>query len=263
MRRSPPADWQLPPGVNRGLWDYLHDSRVARNYDATVQGSSLCQIDLAFVAEHCSPPGRLLDLGCGTGRLLIPRAKQGSWVLGVDLSTEMLAVAREKAAREGVEVALLQANLTDLRCLAQESFDHAACLFSTLGMVIGAENRKAVVAQVYQLLKPGGVFVLHVHNRWFNVWNRGGLPWVLGDLLGGLVSGREGGDRKMPVHQGIAGLVLHLFTRREAGVLLREAGFRLREVRPVSLHPDGRLPVPMCFPTLRSYGYLIAAEKPG
>ena len=67
----------------------------------------------------------------------------------------------------------------------------------------------------------------------------------------------------MPVHQGVAGLTLHLFTRREAVRLLEEAGFRLREVRPVSLRADGRLSWPWCFGGWRAYGYLIAAERPG
>ena len=66
----------------------------------------------------------------------------------------------------------------------------------------------------------------------------------------------------MPVHQGIAGLSLHQFTRREAVRLLREAGFRVREVRPVGLREDGTLPRPWWFGWLRAYGYLIAAERP-
>jgi hypothetical protein len=44
--------------------------------------------------------------------------------------------------------------------------------------------------------------------------------------------------------QGITGLTLHLFTRREAERLLIEAGFRLRAVQPLSLRPDSRLPLP-------------------
>jgi hypothetical protein len=65
----------------------------------------------------------------------------------------------------------------------------------------------------------------------------------------------------MPVHQGIAGLTLHLFTLREAKRMLKKAGFRLLEVRPVSLRPDGRLLLPSLFGWLRSYGYLFAAER--
>jgi hypothetical protein len=55
---------------------------------------------------------------------------------------------------------------------------------------------------------------------------------------------------------------MHLFTRREAVRLLRGAGFRVVEVRPLGLRPDARLPRPGWFGWLRSYGYLLAAEKP-
>src|SRR5262249_55202403 len=113
-RPAPPADWQLPPGVSRGLWDYLHDPAVARGYDAALSGSTLFDADVHFVERHCPHPGWLIDLGCGTGRLLVHFARRGYRVLGVDLSAEMLKVAREKAAAAGVEVGLLRANLTEL-----------------------------------------------------------------------------------------------------------------------------------------------------
>jgi SAM-dependent methyltransferase len=128
-------------------------------------------------------------------------------------------------------------------------------------MIAGAEARARVVGHAYRLLRPGGRFILHVHNRWFNFWNPQGRAWLIRDLLRSLV-GKPGGDRLMPVHQGVAGLTLHLFTRREAIRLLRRAGFRLLEVKPVSLRPDARLPWPGWFGGLRAYGYLLAAERP-
>jgi SAM-dependent methyltransferase len=259
--RPPPPDWQLPPGVNRGLWDYLHDADLARNYDAGLAGSSLFHVDQEFVARHCPHPGRLIDLGCGTGRLLLTFAQRGCRVVGVDLSEEMLKVAADKARAAGLAVDLLRANLTDLDALADQTFDHAACLFSTLGMVQGAHNRRLVVNHAFRLLRPGGRFVLHVHNRWFNFWDPTGRKWLLRDWFASWL-GREGGNRDMPPHQGIAGLTLHLFTRREAARLLRGAGFRVVEVRPVSLLPDGRLRCPWWFGRLRAYGYLLAAERP-
>jgi SAM-dependent methyltransferase len=255
------ADWQLPPGVNRGLWDYLHNPAVARGYDAYLSGVSLCDVDVKFVAEHCPSPGRLLDMGCGTGRLLLEFARRGYQALGVDLSAEMLAVTRAKAAACGLAIPLLQANLTQLDCLADRSFDYAACLFSTLGMVLGAAQRRGVVAHAARLLRPGGKFILHVHNRWYNVWDSAGRGWLWRDLIGLRGDGLERGDRVMPVHQGVAGLTLHLFTRGEAMRLLRNAGLRVIEVRPVSVRADGRLLAPWWFGLLRTYGYLIAATR--
>jgi hypothetical protein len=77
-----------------------------------------------------------------------------------------------------------------------------------------------------------------------------------------LLGREELGDRLMPVHQGIAGLTLHLFTRGEAVRLLGEAGFRVVEVKPISLRADGLVRCYPWFGWLRAYGYLLAAERP-
>jgi SAM-dependent methyltransferase len=257
-----PADWQLPTGVDRGLWDYLHSPTVARDYDASLAGSPLFAADLRFVERHCDRPGRLIDLGCGTGRLLIPFARRGFWVLGVDLSAEMLKVAGEKADAAGVTVHRLRANLVELDGLADQTFDYAACLFSTLGMVAGTDERRRVVAHAYRLLRPGGKFLLHVHNWWFNAWDRLGRGWLLQDLGRSLLRSPARGDRPMPAHQGVARLALHHFTRGEILRLLRGVGFRVVEVRPVGLGPDAELSRPHWFGWLRAYGYLLTAERP-
>jgi SAM-dependent methyltransferase len=259
---SSKAEWQLPPGVNQGLWDYLHDRELARGYDASLAGSTLFAADQAFAERHFDRPGRLIDLGCGTGRLLIHFARRGYWVLGVDLSDEMLQVAGEKAAAAGLTVHRLKANLVELDGLREQSFDYAACLFSTLGMVGGADNRRRVIRHAHRLLRPGGRLVLHVHNRWFNAWDPQGRRWLARNGVGALLGREEAGQRVMPVHQGVAGLALHLFTRREAGRLLRETGFGVREVQAVGLRGDGLLPWPRWFGWLRAYGYLLAAERP-
>jgi ubiquinone/menaquinone biosynthesis C-methylase UbiE len=256
-------EWQLPPGVTRGLWDYLHDPRIARQYDEYLAGSTLFSADQAFAERYFHRPGRLIDLGCGTGRTLLSFAHQGFWVLGVDLSEEMLRVTSEKAGAAGVVVQLLKANLVELDSLADQSFDYATCLFSTLGMVEGAEQRGRLIAHIYRLLRPGGKFILHVHNRWFNFWDPQGRRWLVKDWFRSILGRREAGNRVMPVHQGIAGLTLHLFTRREVVRLLRRSGFRILEVQPVGLGPDGRLAHSWWFQGLRSYGYLLAAERVG
>jgi ubiquinone/menaquinone biosynthesis C-methylase UbiE len=255
-------DWQLPPGVNRGLWDYLHDSAVARNYDEGLADSSLFNIDLEFAERYFNQPGRIIDLGCGTGRLLLNFAQRGYWVLGVDLSEAMLARARDKAAAAGLHVHLVKANLVELDAFADQSFDYAACLFSTLGMIQGSTERLRVIQNTYRLLRPGGRLLLHVHNRWFNAWNPEGRRWLIKDWLTTLTRRTERGNKLMPVHQGVAGLTLHLFTRREIKDSLKRAGFRIDEIRALSLRPDGRLPYARWFGFLRSYGYLVAAHRP-
>src|SRR5262245_26013381 len=124
-----PADWQLPAGVSRPLWDYFHDPANARSYDEALADTPLLKIDLDFVFDHCRPPGSIIDLGAGTGRLAIPMVQRGFRPIAVDLSLEMLKVLREKATALGVDIPCLCANLVELGMFADASFDHAACLF--------------------------------------------------------------------------------------------------------------------------------------
>ena len=221
----PIPDWQLPPGVDRGLWDYLHAADMVAGYDEQMRASPLAAADVAFCKRAFATPGKLADLGCGTGRLCAHFAAMGYACVGVDLSAEMLTQARANANVEWVN-----ANLVDLSALPQASFDYAACLFSTLGMVRGAENRAKVLANAHRLLKPGGRFVLHVHNRYYR-----GLGWkrVARERLKSLMGSATAGDITMPQAYGGAPLTLHHFTRREAEAVLQEAGFAVREVQAI------------------------------
>jgi SAM-dependent methyltransferase len=254
--KPPPPDWQLPPGVRRELWDYLHDADQARTYDERLAGTPLLRADHDFVNRHCPTPGRLLDLGCGTGRVLVPLAQRGHRVLGVDLSEEMLKVAGQKGAAAGANVQLLKANIVELDCLADGCFDCVLCLFSTLGMVAGPEHRRRVVTHAARLLRPGGVFVLHVHNRWYNFWDRAGRRWLLRDLTRSLSGSSDAGDRAEA-----GGPTLHHFTRREAQCLLTATGFTLTEVCPVHASEANLQRRPGWFTWLEAYGWLIAACK--
>ena len=57
---------------------------------------------------------KILDLACGTGELSIRLAEEGYEVTGVDLSAEMLAVAREKAERNGHSLFLVEQDMSEL-----------------------------------------------------------------------------------------------------------------------------------------------------
>ncbi len=244
-------DWQLPPGVDRGLWDYLHSGEMVRGYDAQMAESPLAAVDAAFCDRWFDRPGRLVDLGCGTGRLAVRFAAKGYDCVGVDLSGEMLARAKANADAAGVAVDWRAANLVDLGDLADGSFDYAACLFSTLGMVRGADNRAKAVGEAFRAVRPGGRFVLHVHNRYYAGLGRGR---VAGQVVRSLLGRADAGDVTMPQAYGGAPLTLHHFTRRGAARLLAAAGFRVRESAAVGV--GGKRPWP-------AYGYLIAAERPG
>jgi ArsR family transcriptional regulator len=109
---------------------------------------------VALVPED--PPGRLLDIGTGTGRvleLLAPRVRQA---LGVDASKAMLALARSRLAHPGLgHCAVRLADMYRLP-LADGSFDTAV-----LQMVLHyAEDPAGVVAEAARVLRPGGRLIV-------------------------------------------------------------------------------------------------------
>lgn len=241
-------DWQLPQGVDRGLWDYLHADEMVAGYDEQMAASPLASTDLAFCERWFPSPGRLLDLGCGTGRLCVHFARQGYDCLGVDLSPMMLAKARENAANAGDTIRFQEANLIDLAGLAGDEFDYAACLFSTLGMIRGGENREAALRSARRVLRSGGRLVLHVHNRWYR-----GLGWqrLLGQGWRTLLGFPAAGDITMRQAYGGAPLTLHHFTKRETARSLTNAGFRIDVIEPIRINGA-------------TYGWMIAATaEPG
>jgi FkbM family methyltransferase len=109
------------------------------------------QVDLARIA----PGETVLDVGCGTGTLAIAAARRAGQgvVHGVDPSPELVARARKKARRAGVEVAFTVASGEELP-LADASFD---VVLSTLVFHhLSHDALRASVAQIRRVLKPGG-----------------------------------------------------------------------------------------------------------
>ena len=104
-------------------------------------------------------PRRVLDFGCGVGRVLIPFTEVCEHVTGVDVSESMLAEARRNCARFGVTNAELVRG-DDRLCGVDGRFD---LVHSTIVLQhIEAERGMDIVARLVERLAPGGVASLHV-----------------------------------------------------------------------------------------------------
>lgn len=129
--------------------------RQAPTYDTAVFGSHARGLYPVLLSQLAQIPRRsLLDVGCGTGELLrlVGERFPETACTGVDLSPEMLAVARDKLG-DGVE--LVQG---DAECLPfpDEAFDVVLCCDSFHHY----PNPRAVLAQFARVLRPGGVVLL-------------------------------------------------------------------------------------------------------
>ncbi len=101
-----------------------------------------------------APRSLVLDLGVGTGRELPLLLDQGHTVVGLDLSTEMLALA----ARRARPIRLVHADLWAPLPFDDASFDAVIALHGTLAHPETDEARRAFPREVERVLRPGGVF---------------------------------------------------------------------------------------------------------
>ncbi len=104
------------------------------------------------------PPGRALDVGCGTGTNSIYLAKHGFDVVGIDVAALAVRKARRKAKKTGAAVQFIAGNVLTLGAEFGE-FDLAldiGCLHSLL-----PSDRRAYGETVRRLLRPGSSYVLY------------------------------------------------------------------------------------------------------
>jgi ubiquinone/menaquinone biosynthesis C-methylase UbiE len=256
---APPA-WRLPAGVTRALWDYTHADHIAEDYDDFFAENSLFAFDLSVLRRYLTTPGVLVDLGCGTGRLMLPFAQRGFQTVGVDLSLPMLEVTGRKADDALLHVDRVLANMVELGCFRDRVADYVILMFSTLGMIRGQKERGRVLAHARRILKSGGTFVVHVHSRWHNLFDPQARWWVARNTLASLVSrSTEAGDKTF-AYRGIPNFFLHTFTRRELVRDLRRAGFEPVEIIPLDTVRRQRLQHRWWFGWLRANGWIVVCR---
>jgi SAM-dependent methyltransferase len=127
--------------------------------------------DVAFYVEEAGrAQGRVLELGCGTGRILLPMARAGVDVEGIDASRTMLARCREKLAGERPEVQarvrLQEGDVRDFDLGAQ--FALIIAPFRVLQHQTTVDDQIRCLQCVARHLRPGGRFLFDVFNPLFS-----------------------------------------------------------------------------------------------
>lgn len=121
-------------------------------------------VDIAFYldfAKRCQPP--VLELACGTGRILIPLALSGLEVYGTDISANMLAVCQRAAKKHALEhrVHLSKADMASFD-LAYKDFGLVLVALRSFMHLLSPTEQMACLRRVYSHLRPGGYFILNV-----------------------------------------------------------------------------------------------------
>jgi SAM-dependent methyltransferase len=134
-------------------------------YDSVTLYNARPDVDF-YVEEALTHGGPVLEVGCGTGRVLIPAARQGAEITGVDRSPRMLAQCRARLAEEPPEVQknvkLVQADMRDFDLKTQ--FSLIMIPFRPLQHLVAVSEQLAALRAIHRHLAPGGRLVFDVFN---------------------------------------------------------------------------------------------------
>ena len=169
----------LPPPVADGTW---HHGLIARYWAEFNEPEPEELAWYRLAVERFGQPA--LDLGCGTGRLLLPLLAAGLDVDGVDVSADMLAHCEQRARRDGLDPGLWRQAFHELDLRRRY---RTVYICDSFGIGGDRANDLEALRRVHRHLEPGGALVLSVelpyHDSSPAAWGRW-LPGHRDDLPG-------------------------------------------------------------------------------
>lgn len=117
------------------------------------------------------PPGsKVLDLACGQGSVSRALHQSGAQVTGVDLSRQLIQIARKRSPRA---IRYLVGDARRLDSLPGQSFDAAVCILAAQNI----DPIKPVFAECARLLRPGGCLVMVISHPAFRIPRQSSWHW--------------------------------------------------------------------------------------
>jgi SAM-dependent methyltransferase len=133
---------------------------IAKHYDASYAVARDPSGDARFYRELAHEiGGPVLELGCGTGRILLPIASDGIECVGLDSSPEMLEVLRAKRPPQHLQVVEQRMQSFDL---GAQRFRLVTCPFRAFSHLLDTRAQLAALSRIRHHLLPGGVFAFDV-----------------------------------------------------------------------------------------------------
>lgn len=142
-------------------------SILAKYYDALMDGVNYSKwadfYEKCF--ETCGVDAKtVVDIGCGTGSITTELAARGHAMTGVDISSEMLALAQKKADDRHLSVRYAEQDMAYLDTGAEN--DAVICSFDGINYLTDTGDVRSCFCSVAMALKSGGVFVFDVSSKY-------------------------------------------------------------------------------------------------
>ncbi|MFO1518402.1 MAG: class I SAM-dependent methyltransferase [bacterium] len=120
--------------------------------------------DLAFYLKWARPTekGKVLELACGTGRIMIPLCLMGTEVIGLDLSLPMLEQAMKKSESLRLSIEWAHQDAADFRLPSR--FDRIFMATNALQHLVELPHLQSFFSSIHRHLNPNGLFIFDVFN---------------------------------------------------------------------------------------------------
>lgn len=209
---------------------YFSDPRTVEHYVRAVANVGLWNSERIVFEERVSKRDRILDLGCGAGRIALGLWEMGYQKLtGADLAPDMVSEGRAIAAFLEADISFGVEDATVLS-FAEDAFDAVIFGFNGLMQIPGWEERRLALKEIFRVLAPEGVFIFTTLDRDDSLYRE-----VFKDTenfehdLTRNPSLVEEGDRLFQTEHGTT--FMHVPNRQEVERELRKAGFNLVDCR--------------------------------
>lgn len=219
--------YKNPPGrVEADLVrTWLAEPVAVDHYARAAASLGLWRSEERILRSVFQPGDRLLDVGCGAGRVALGLARLGfSHVVGIDTCPPMVAEARRLAEAMGLDVSFWDGDALALPFPAG-SFSGAVFAFNGLMQIPGRENRRRALGELHRVVSGEGALVFTTHDRDMACqapyWRDEASRWRTGTQDPALV---EFGDRV--IHNPEGHIFIHVPDRPEVLEDLEATGWR-------------------------------------
>jgi SAM-dependent methyltransferase len=149
-------------GYSEKTNENLYDEFYSQIYDYIVFSDARNEFEVGEIVSRTSPTHQslILDIGCGTGNTVNLLNKRGLNITGVDQSSDMISKAVSKYP--SLKKKMVQGDVLQVQLFPPYRFTHILCLYFTVYYI---QNKTLFFENVYDWLRPGGYFIIHLVNR--------------------------------------------------------------------------------------------------